>query len=125
MPTVDLDTQYGPRLAKQQKAQTYVSVKLFGREWRVVTQQNVFTALAGGGGDPQAILSLISNIVHPDERDDFRMTLMKQEGMDAPILLDILNSLTEVAAERPTSSPAGSSGGRRVTPAKRRTSAAK
>ncbi len=122
---IDLDAQYAERFAKKAKGIVYVPVTLFGRDWRVSTETNVFAALAGGDGDAKAILRMTRNVVHPEERDEFASTLMSQEGMDAEIMLDLLNSLTEVAAERPTKSPAASSAGRTAASTKRRTSAAR
>jgi hypothetical protein len=122
---VDLDAELAELFSDAAKKVEYKKVKLFGREWRAQTSMNVYTAMAGAEGDAKALVSLLSNVVHPDEREDFRTALMNVDGMDAELLMTILGKLTEVAAERPTKSSAGSSGGQTRVRTKPQSSAAR
>lgn len=87
----------------------YSKMTLFDREWRLTSEPNVFVALAGSYGDIEAMTSMIGNAVHPDERGDFRTALMNADGINAEVLMKLLNGLVEAAAERPTKSPSASS----------------
>lgn len=87
----------------------YSKMTLFDRDWRLTSEPNVFVALAGSYGDIEAMTAMISNAVHPDERADFRKALMAADGINAEVLMKLLNGLVEAAAERPTKSPSGSS----------------
>lgn len=120
----DLDALLADDIAKAVKATKWNKITLFDREWRITTEPNVFAALAGSYGDIEALVSMIGNIVHPDEREDFHKALLSAEGITADVLMKLLNGLVEAAAERPTKSPSGSSGGSRKTPVAKRKSAA-
>jgi len=96
---------------------SYIKMKLFGDEFRVTTNPNVYTSLAAGSGDPNAIASLLTGMLHTDDRDNFKNKLMGADGINAEVLLKILNAMLEAVAERPTKSPSGSSRGRKATPA--------
>ena len=106
----DLDALIADDLEKALKSQKWNKVKLFDQEWRITTEPNVFAALAGSYGDIEALVSMIKNIVHPDEREDFHKAILQHEGINAEVLMKILTGLVEAAAERPTKSPSGSSG---------------
>lgn len=112
---IDLDAIIKPEIAAAIKATKYVKVKVFGREWRISSNPNIYTSLASGSGDVEALAKLIVNVVHEDERSDFKRTLMDTEGVSAEVLLALLNGLLEAVAERPTKSPSGSSPGRKAT----------
>lgn len=105
----DLDSLLASDIAKAKKAVKYNKIKLFDRTWQVTTEPNVFAALSGSYGDPEALVNMIKTIVHPDEREDFHRALLGADGINADVLIKLLNSLVEVAAERPTKSPSGSS----------------
>jgi hypothetical protein len=124
MSTVDLDAQLSDLIADAAKKRKYNKVKLFGKEWRVTTEPNTYAALAGSFGDIEALVAMITNIVHPDEREDFHKTLLQAEDLNADILMQILNGLVEVAGERPTKSSSGSSRSQAKTRAVSRKSAA-
>lgn len=121
----DLDALLAPDFAAAKKAVKYNKIKLFDREWRITTEPNVFAALSGSYGDPEALVSMIKTVVHPDERDDFHKALLGADGINADVLIKLLNNLVEVAAERPTKSPSGSSRASGRTQAAVRKSAAR
>jgi hypothetical protein len=106
----DLDALIAPDVEAARKAQKWNKVKLFDREWRITTEPNVFAALAGSYGDVEALVSMVKNIVHPEEREDFHKELLMRDYINAEVLMKILTGLIEAAAERPTKSPSGSSG---------------
>lgn len=106
----DLDALIKDDVAAALKAQKWNKVKLFDREWRITTEPNVFAALAGSYGDIEALVSMMKNMVHPDEQDDFHKALLDNPAINAEVLMKILTGLVEAAAERPTKSPSGSSG---------------
>ena len=128
MPTpntpIDLDALLSEDIAAVVKATKWNKIKLFDRTWRVTTEPNVFAQLAGSYGDVEALVSILRTVVHPDERDDFHRALLSADGFNAEVLMKLLNHLIEVAAERPTKSPSGSSRVSGKTPAARRRSAA-
>jgi hypothetical protein len=101
----------------------YVKIKVFGSEYRITTSPNIYTSLAAGTGDPVAIASLITNVLHEDDRDAFTKALMSAEGISAEVLLKMLNTMLEAVAERPTKSSSGSSSGRKASPARKQKSA--
>ena len=106
----DIDALVAADIEKALKARKWNKIKLFDQEWRITTEPNVFAALAGSYGDIEALVSMVKNIVHPDEREEFHKELLERDGITADVLMKILTSLVEAAAERPTKSPSGSSG---------------
>lgn len=106
----DIDALIAPDIEAARKAQKWNKVILFQREWRITTEPNVFAALAGSYGDVEALVSMVKNIIHPDEREDFHKELLERDHINADVLMKILSGLVEAAAERPTKSPSGSSG---------------
>lgn len=121
----DLDALLKADFDAAKKAVKYNKIKLFDREWRVTTEPNIFAALSGSYGDPEALVSMIKTIVHPDERDDFHKALLGSDGINAEVMIKLLNNLVEVAAERPTKLPSGSSQASGRTQAAVRKSAAR
>ena len=117
---VDLDALLKPDIDKAIKTTKWNKVTLFGETWRITTEPNVFAALAGSYGDIEALVSMIKNIVHPEEREDFHKALLSAEGITADVLMKLLGGLVEAAAERPTKSPSGSSGDSTKTQVARR-----
>jgi len=109
MTTVDLDARIAEAVAKAKKEQKWNKAKVFDREWRVTTEPNTYAALQGSFGDVEALIGMFDTIIHPDEREDFRKALLSAENMSADVLMQLLNGLVEVAAERPTKSRSGSS----------------
>jgi hypothetical protein len=92
---------------------TSVPVKLFGEEFRVQTDLNVYqTALVTEDESGGTLLNIIHSIIHPDDLDRFKKTLAMQKGLSAQVLGGIVNGLLEAAADRPTKSSSGSGTGR-------------
>jgi hypothetical protein len=112
---IDLDRILKPEIEAAIKATKYVKIKVFGKEWRLSTSPNIYTSLAGGSGDVEALAKMLVNIVHEEDRSDFKTTLMDAEGVSAEVLLALLNGMMEAVADRPTKSPSGSSTGRKRT----------
>ena len=106
---IDLDALLADDIAAVVKATKWNTIKLFDRTWRITTAPNVFAALAGSYGDVEALVSMTKNVVHPDEREDFHKALLLADGINAEVLMKLLNGLIEAAAERPTKSPSDSS----------------
>ena len=106
---LDLDALLQEDLDAAIKATKYVPVTLFEKTRRVSTSPNTFAALAGSYGDVEALVSMIVGVIHPDDQDEFRHDLLMAQGITADVLMKILNSLVEAAAERPTKSPSASS----------------
>lgn len=123
-PPLDLDALLADDIAAAVKSTKWNTITLFKRKWRITTEPNVFAALAGSYGDVEALVSMIINIVHPEERDDFHKALLSAEGINADVLMKLLNGLVEAAAERPTKSPSASSEGSAKTRVARRKSEA-
>lgn len=121
---VDLDALLADDIAAVVKATKWNRIKLFDQTWRITTEPNVFASLAGSYGDVEALVSIIRNVVHPDEREAFHRALLTADGINAEVLMKLLNHLVEVAAERPTKSPSGSSPASGKTQVARRKSAA-
>jgi hypothetical protein len=127
MPTpntpIDLDALLADDISTVVKNTKWNKIKLFDRTWRITTEPNVFASLAGSYGDVEALVSIITNLPHPDEREEFHKALLGADGINAEVLMKLLNYLIEAAAERPTKSPSASSRVSGKTPAARRKSA--
>lgn len=106
---LDLDALIADDLAAAKKNEKWNKIKLFEREWRVTTQPNAFAAVAGSFGDAQALVSLVVDLIHPDEQVEFRNTVIKMRNLNNEVLMTIINGLLEAASEHPTKSPSGSS----------------
>lgn len=112
----DIDAELG--LDIDQGPTHTTKIKLFGREWTMVCDVNTFSLGAIASGDLGAIIGLFRTMVAEDEWSDFGAAMAKVRNLDAEKLMGILNAMIEVAAERPTTPPSGSS----VTPTKRTSS---
>jgi hypothetical protein len=121
---IDLDAQLAGDIAEALKARKWNKIKLFGQEWRITTEPNVFAALAGSYGDIPALVSILTNVVHPDERTDFHRAMLDADGINAEVLMKLINGIVEASAERPTKSPSGSSRPSGKTQVAKRNSAA-
>jgi hypothetical protein len=121
---IDLDAQLAGDIAEALKTRKWNKIKLFGAEWRITTEPNVFAALAGSYGDIPALVSILTNIVHPDERTAFHQAMLDADGINAEVLMKLINLIVEAAAERPTKSPSASSRASGRTQVAKRNSAA-
>ena len=108
---IDIDALLQEDIDEAIAATKYVPVTVFGQTRRVSQSPNTFAALAGSYGDVEALVSMIVGVIHPDDSEDFRQDLLMAQGITADVLMKLLNSLVEAAAERPTKSPSGSSKG--------------
>ena len=105
----DIDAMLAEPLADAHKARKWNKAKIFGEEWRVTTEPNVYTAISASTGDPEALTSIITRMIHPDERQKFHTVLLEMDELTADVLLALVNGLVEAAAERPTKSSTASS----------------
>lgn len=93
-------------------------VKLLGREWTVVCDLNSFAMAQIAGGDASGISKFLTGLIHPDEQEDFALTLSSAKNLNGDRLGKVLEKLVEVAGERPTEPPSPS-----LRTAKKQTSA--
>ena len=85
-----------------------VSVRLFKRDWRFLLGINSFNLSALTSGDAAAVSSFMLNVIHPDERDEFRRVIASQTNLTPQVLSNIINKMIEVIGERPTTPPSAS-----------------
>lgn len=83
-------------------------IRLLGREWTIQCDLNTFAMSQIAAGDASGISRFISNLVIPEERDDFIETLSSAKNLSGERLGSILQKLIEVAGERPTEPPSPS-----------------
>jgi hypothetical protein len=102
---IDLDALLDPNDAEP----AVVVVRLFGRDWKVLSNINTFSLSAISGGDTAAISRFLRNMVVPDERDDFAAAFADQPNLDGERLGKILTVLIEAVSGNPTTAPSGSS----------------
>lgn len=86
---------------------------MWGNDWRVLTNVNLFTALAADD-NPAKYAKLVSKAIHPDDRTAFLEKLEDQTNLDEPSeLLRIINTIVGAASGNPPTSPSVSSTGTR------------
>lgn len=96
---------------------------IFGRDWKVLQNLNIYTALAAGD-DATRYSRLIADAIHPDDRAEFLDLLQRQKKMDPEKFLMLANKLIEAASGgNPTTSSSASSGGTPKRAAVRRSAA--
>lgn len=105
------------------------TVKLFGREWNLLTGVNTYaaTALGSSSADGSAFVGYIQSMVDPEQWADFNAALMKIRNLTSDKLWKIVNTMTEVIADLPTQQPTASRPGptkRTSAPKSRATSSA-
>ena len=96
---IDIDAQLTP--VSDEPVHTR-PVRLFGAEWTLVCDVNSFEMAYVSTGDAQAIVDFLINSVIEEERGMFARTFAAQPSMSPERLGEILRSLVEVMAERPT-----------------------
>lgn len=108
---IDLDAQFLGSF--EPKEVTYVTVRLFGQEWRVSEAQNFFIQIQASNfaKNPSSIADLLLDMLHPDDRANFERALVNVPQMDAEALMKIFTALTEAVAARPTKRPSASRSG--------------
>jgi hypothetical protein len=97
---LDLNEVEAPTHTKQ--------VKILGREWTITCDVNVFAVSRIASGEAMGIASFVTNMVVPEQRDEFADLLSNAPGMSADRLTILLSRLIEVAGERPTEPPSPS-----------------
>ena len=107
----DIDDVISALLETSRKSTKFKKVRVLGMDVRVSTNPNVYTTFAAMGGDNSAVAKMVTNLIHEDDREAFSRKLMETEGVDTDVVLAIIEKFSEVAAERPTTSPSGSSRG--------------
>lgn len=110
---LDLDAALGLDAAPQHTKR----VKLLGEEWTIVCDLNSFAATNLASGDVEGVMNFIRSMILPEEWPAFARiasmhpALAGEEG--SANLIKLVNALTEVAGERPTTpssiSPRGGS----------------
>lgn len=108
--TIDLDAKLADLGIEDEPIHT-AGFRLFGRDWTLVCDVNMFNLATLAEGDPAAIIGFFDNVIHPDEIAEFKATLRRQKNFDGPKLGAILNLMVEAATERPTKQPSGSLSG--------------
>jgi hypothetical protein len=88
-----------------------VPFKLFGREWTLVCDVNSFALAAISTGDSAAIGNFFDSIILDEEKAEFRQALSTARGLTGEKLAALVMKMIEVASERPTTPPSGSSRG--------------
>lgn len=116
MVVVDIDAMIAAKLAANvDKIEVVAVLTVFGVEWNLVEPTNAYTSLhmASIEDNPAALASFMQDLVHPDQRSQFRRTLMATPGLDSDVMLTVLNAMTEAVGkgqqERSVPSPATSS----------------
>lgn len=119
MPTkkvANLDELFADRIQANVDARKVVPFEMFGQEWHATDGQSVVAIMdAVGDESGQGFIELCVSFLVDEEREAFHAAL-KRPGIDAEILLEILNRLTELVADgRPTEPSAASSRTSRTT----------
>lgn len=115
----DFDKEFG--FDKPNKAPKTRLLKMFGREWHLLTSINNFTFTRLAGGDMAAVGDFIYNAVIDSERTEWQRALTGVADLDGDALAAFVRRLVEVAGEdHPTTSSSGS-----PSSASKRTSARK
>lgn len=108
---IDLDEGLSALLEEAKKKTQYRKVRVLNMEVRVSTNPNTYTLLNAMGGDAPSVGKMVSNLIHPDDRNDFHRALSNTEGVDETVILHLIEKLSEAATDRPTKSSSGSSRG--------------
>lgn len=104
---IDLDSQLN---LDDGEPITTKKVKLFGREWTIVCDLN-FWNITTAGADAEGISRLLLGVVAEDEQAEFTAAMGRVKHLTVEKLLEIVQAIMEVAAERPTKPPSASTRG--------------
>lgn len=119
--TNSLDELIAKKSAANIAKQRTGEITMNGREWHLRGDGSMVALIDALGGEGMesgaAYIEWICSMVVPEERAEFRNFIRRIEGLDADILADIVNAMTEELAERPTEpqSPKPSSSGSLTT----------
>jgi hypothetical protein len=107
---IDIDAEIRDELAEARASIHSVRIKLFGEEFRVQTDLNLYRVfITDESGDP---LDFLHSIIHADDLARFKDTLKRQSGINQTVLAKIVEKIVEAATERPIKSSSGSTPGR-------------
>jgi hypothetical protein len=106
---IDLGDEF-PDTSNDDIDEFVIAGPIFGRDWRVLQNVNIYTALASSD-DPTRYSRIIADAIHPDDRAEFLELLQRQRNMGAEKFLGLANKLIEAASGNPTTSSSGSSPG--------------
>lgn len=115
----DLDAKYAERIRANRAARKVYPFPMFGREWHATNGQSVVAIMDSVTDETgQGFIDLCLSMLVEEEQEAFHAEL-RQPGIDAEILLEILNDLMEIASGgRPTVPlPASSTTSRTTRPA--------
>jgi hypothetical protein len=124
---IDIDAKISEKMAAAQTDAMVIqeTVSVLGREWDLVNPSNDFNNLRAANfqDNPDALIQLMLDLVHPDQRQDFFKTMKSTIAMPTEILLEIFTAMTEAVGDRPTKRSSPSRRGR-VTPRSSKSSTA-
>lgn len=83
-------------------------IKMFGREWTLVCDVNMFAMSEIASGDTAALSAFVRNAILPEQSDEFLGELRKVRNLGGEKLGALLSALIEAASDRPTVSPSPS-----------------
>ena len=84
-----------------------ISIK--GHDFDVLCGINQFSLSQALTGDPGATARFMTNMVAPDQRDEFAQLIGSIPNLTQDKLLELVRRMVEVASEHPTNEPSGSS----------------
>lgn len=83
-------------------------IRLLGKDWTIMCDLNSFAMARIASGEASGVATFITNLVVPDEREEFTAALEGAKNMTGERLGLLLQHLVEVAGERPTEQPSRS-----------------
>jgi hypothetical protein len=102
----NIDDLIADALKKNVDSARTAKIVLGGREWNLTDAGSVMSAVELFSGDPDtaggAYTDWMLGMVVDDEKDEFSRMLRRIRGLDADLLMQIGNAMTEALAERPT-----------------------
>lgn len=85
---------------------------LFGREWRLIDPGNGYNLMRMSTGDGTALLDVMIDMVHPEERADFEKAFRSAPVMPPKVVISLFTAMSEKVTARPTKQPSRSRTGR-------------
>lgn len=98
----------------EEKLEVVGSIPFMGVDYDLVRPANAFTMMRSANieEDPAIIAETMLQLIHPDQRVAFIKALGRVPVLPAMALVNILNAMYEVVAERPTQQSTRSARGR-------------
>lgn len=88
-----------------------IKITLFGKEWTLYGDFNIFAAASLGNGSLDSILAFFKSVIVEEQADEFIAALAERRGLTAEHIGALMTAIVEAVTNRPTSSPSGSSPG--------------